>query len=492
MRALYLFLALLPSLSQAQLSQQVADLQQQYELLGGTVVTFCADGIQQSIPFGTANLELNHPVDDSTYFRIASISKTITALAVLQLRENGQLALTDDIGDLLGYSVRNPNFPDAAITVGQLLTHQSGIVDGSTYGDFLGATYGGNSVPNLSELLSETGTYYSSSTFNNLEPGSYFNYSNLNYGILGTLLEAVSGQRFDVYVRQHLLQPMGITGSFLVNDLPDLDRLAVLYRKPNGIWTPQSDDLNGVAPDTTNLIGYLPGTNALRFAPQGGLRVTGPELAQIFRMLLNGGEYDGTQILQSATVDLLSAPHWNYNGSNGNNYYGLFRSWGYGVHRSTDTPNADLVLPDYPGMLGHPGEAYGLISDAYIDRENGFGFVFLTNGSGTGYTTNSNSAFYTVERALFDALNTVDWATTCLVATKSPAKLRPLSFSPNPASELVRVQGATDTILTVYGTNGSLLRTERLHSPQSFSVATWAAGSYFVRIGDAGGWLVVQ
>ena len=473
------------------LAPGLLDLQTEYDLMGGSLVVFCEDGVVANYPFGTADLERDLPVSDATLFRIASISKTITALAVHQLAEDNLLELDDDIGTLLGYSVRNPNFPDQPITVRHLLSHTSGLIDGATYGGFLGATFS-NPVPSLANLLQPGGAYYASGNFIDYAPGTYFSYSNLNYGILGTLVEAVSGQRFDHYVRAEILDPLDVPGHFNPALLPDVDRVAVLYRKPNGVWTPQSDNFQGTAPQDVPA-DYVPGTNAFRFAPQGGLRTSGSGLARIFREFLRP---DPT-LLNPANIDTLFAPAWTDNGSNGNNYYGLFRSWGLGVHRITQTPNADVVLPDYPNLVGHPGEAYGLISDAYVDRASGFGFVFITNGSGVGYSTPNNSAWYEVERAVFDLLAAADPVQLCatLVNTADPAEQPLLTVQPNPVRSEITLRLPAQLLhaeAELYDATGQLRDRWQPTGRQSVrSVADLPAGVYVLRVGATATRLVV-
>ena len=116
---------------------------------------------------------------------------------------------------------------------------------------------------------------------------------------------------------------------------------------------------------------------------------------------------DGVTILQPTTWAAMAANVWSWSPGNGNNYFGLFRSWGLGVHRITATMGGDVILPGIP-MLGHAGEAYGLISDLYLDPVTGFGLVFLTNGytPGNNYALGINSAWYRVEEEVYAALGT--------------------------------------------------------------------------------------
>ena len=487
----FLILLLFAQTAHAQLADGLLDIQTEYDLLGGTLVVFCADELAVELPFGTANVAQNRPVTDSTLFRIASISKTVTAIAVHQLVEDGALELDADIGGVLDYAVRNPNFPDQPITARHLLSHTSGLVDGSTYGSFLNATFG-NPVPPLANLLQPTGSYYSTSNFLNQAPGTYFSYSNLNYGILGTLVEAASGQRFDHYVRAEILDPLGVAGHFNPALLPDVDQVATLYRKPNGVWTPQSDNFSGTAPNDAPA-NYLPGTNAFRFAPQGGLRVSGAGLARIFQEFLRPDPI----LLEATTIDTLFAAAWTDDGTNGNNYYGLFRSWGLGVHRITQTPDADMILPNHPDLVGHPGEAYGLISDAYVDRAAGFGFVFMTNGSGVGYNVPGNSAWYEVERAVFDLLAAAEPSALCAtVSASNPVLASPVvSVQPVPARSEITLRIAEDLLgseALLFDATGRLVDRWEPHGRRSErSVAQLSSGVYVLRVGAAATRLVV-
>jgi len=393
------------SKAQAELSYDINQIKQDYNLMGGAALIYNSSQNLISVPFGMADYQRQIAVNDSTLFRIASISKMVTALAYMQLIDNGLAGLDSDIGTILGYQVRNPYYPAQSITPRMLMSHKSGILDGATYSDFLNATSTINPMPGLHELLTPTGSYYSNSLFNSILPGTYFNYSNINFVILATLIEKISGERFDEYCRNHILLPLGIKGSFNVNHITDLNQLAVLYRRSGGVWSAQADNYQGIQPVFTNLSDYLPGTNGARFSPQGGLRCSAGDLSKIMMLFLNEGTYNGTRIISADKINLMSADEWSYNGSNGNNYYNLFNSWGLGIHRIKNIVNADVVLSGSQIMFGHPGEAYGLVSDAYLDPIRKHGIIFITNGCWNGFQTGTNSAFYTVEKAVFSAMD---------------------------------------------------------------------------------------
>ncbi|MCS6992191.1 MAG: serine hydrolase [Chitinophagales bacterium] len=430
-------------IAHAQLAADIQQIKADYDLMGGVVTVFCDDQIVYSIPFGLADLERQLPVTDSTLFRVASISKTITAMAFLRLVDQGLVSLDDDIGNILGYSVRNPYYPSTPITPRMLLSHTSSMKDGNTYSSFLNATTAQLPIPNLSQLLTPGGLYYSITNFLNKPPGTYFTYSNINFVIIATLIEKITGRRFDEYCRDSLLRPLGIRGSFNLTHLDDINYVAVLYRKIGGSWIPQADNYQGIPPTYDNLAGYVPGTNGARFSPQGGFRGSGTDLSILFRTLLNKGSWSGFMALTPAMTDTMLSNQWTYDGNNGENYYGLFNSWGLGIHRILSIPNADVVLAGSNIMFGHPGEAYGLVSDAYIDTTRRLGLVFMTNGCGTGYQTSAQTAFYTVEKAVFDAINPYADALNCLTgAPHAMAPTNDIGIFPNPFSSLVHITPA--------------------------------------------------
>lgn len=402
MRAILIIALLLRFNASAQtLQQQLQGVASNNGLIGMSVVTTCGTLVTNTVHTGKSDVANNIDVGDSTRYRIASISKLVTAVGLMQLHEQSLFGLDDDVSMALGFTFRNPSFPNTPITYRMVLSHTSSFQDGTGYSDFLSATYSTAPPPPISELATPTGNWYTADMWRTEQPGTYYTYSNANFGIVGTLIEAHSSQRFDAYMRQQVLLPLGIGGSYNVQDLNNLDALAVLYRNSN----PQADNFNGVMPPPPDLSQYVIGTNGLFFAPQGGLRVSALELARIAMMLENEGTLDGITILQPATVALMRNNEWTWNGSNGDNYYGLFRSWGLGTHRITAQAGGDVVFPGVP-MFGHAGEAYGLISDLYSEPVHGFGLVFITNGytSGNAYQFGTSSAFYTAEEDVYAAL----------------------------------------------------------------------------------------
>jgi CubicO group peptidase (beta-lactamase class C family) len=382
----------------AQYHKKLQKIAENNRLIGMSVAVVCQGQLKDVYHYGISDLERGIGVNNQTMYRIASISKTVTSVALMKLFERGLFALDDDIGKYLGYQVANPNFPDIPITFRMLLTHTSSLTDGPVYDRFLTASYQQNPPPPLMELLTPGGGYYGEKLFATRQPGSYFSYCNLNFGIMGTLIEKLSGQRFDNFVREEILNPMGIQGSFNVADIRQINNLSPLYR--NSVAT--VDNYKGIRPTGRDLASYIPGNNGIIFGPQGGLRISALDLAKFMMMILNQGKYNGTQILESKTIELMHTAQWQYDGTNGDNYNNLFNAWGLGFHLITNSPGGDIVF-EGEKMAGHSGNAYGLISGMYYNINQNFGLIFITNGykGEQSYGAISGSAFYKPEAEVF-------------------------------------------------------------------------------------------
>lgn len=478
---LFAALSFLLPLSAQTIEEQLDAIGNDFNLMGMSVVALC-DGEPVLVHhFGTRDFTRDLPVNDATQYRIASISKAITATGLMLLVEDGLIDLDADISNYLGFTARNPQYPNTVVTVRMVASHTSSIQDGSGYNGFLNATYAAtDDMPGMNEILSEDGNFFTSNIWRTETPGSFFAYSNLNYGVLATIMEAASGQRFDVFMRERLFEPLGLTCSYNVADLPDIDNLAVLYRNQGG-WTPQVDNFQGAAPEQPALSGYVPGTNGSRFAPQGGLRASALDLATLAQLHLGNVQltYNGAPAFTESTRTLMHTAVWSYNGNNGDNYFNLFNEWGLGVQRVTNTPMGDRVFPDLDDVIGHPGEAYGLISDWYFSPSTGKGIVFMTNGAFNGFSFGANSAFYTLEEAIFSA---IDQSFPCVQSVNEDrGEAEPMLYpNPIPAGQKPRIEIGGNGRASVFSATGQLLTTEIQIANGTLHFVPDVAGTYFI------------
>lgn len=355
------------------------------------------------------------PVQPDTLFRVASVSKVVTTIGLMQLVEQGKVDLDRDVSDYLGFRLRNPAFPDEPIRVRMLLNHTSSLRDAEGY-----------TLPPdrpISAMFDAahpgpTGDHFAKGS--DKAPGAWFEYCNLGYGLVGTIIERVSGERFDRYMQRHILDPMKIAGGYNVHALSHPERLSTLYHRDAAGWTPETDDrtaggdMAGGWPEG-QLTHYRPGTNGTLFSPQGGLRISMPDLARVAQLLIGRGELDGVRILKPETVALMERTTWRYDGHNGTtgegtagpfNRYGMTIAWLTGWHDARG--KGDLPYIGYRGGLrGHLGDAYALHSGLWYDPARKDAYVFAI----TGYPADESSErgdysyFTRPEERVFTALS---------------------------------------------------------------------------------------
>lgn len=320
---------------------------------------------------GLADITTGRALTTDSPVRVASISKLVVAIAVWRLVEQGRLDPDRDVSDYLGWRLRHPAHPDVPVTLRQLLSHTSGIVDGPGYGFAL--------EEQLKDKLSPQ-------HWGPGAPGKRFEYANLNYGIIATVMEAATGERFDRLMTRLVLAPLKIDAGYNWQGASDaaIARAAVLYRKgadetawnPAGPWVAQVDDLKGqrAACPVRSTVGcdiaaYRPGSNGTIFSPQGGLRIALPDLARIGQLLLRGGEVSGVRLLKPATVKAMLTPVWQAGqGVPGDDYHGQMLCYAAGPQCLSGRAGAtDQPVPG-AAWVGHLGEAYGLLAGLWVDR----------------------------------------------------------------------------------------------------------------------------
>jgi CubicO group peptidase (beta-lactamase class C family) len=328
------------------------------------------------------------PANRDTLYRIASISKMMTTLGLMRLVEAGKVDLDADVSAYLGFPLRNPRFPERPIALRHLLTHTASLRDEAGYSFPAGTALKEFLVPGA--RLHGEGRMWAA----NAGPGDYFTYCNLGWGIIGTLMERVTGERFDRLMARLLLQPLGLAAGYNPSELPPQAQanLATLYRKrttdteiwdANGPWIAQADDLRTrPAAPPPGIERYVIGDNATPFSPTGGLRISARDMGTVMLMLMNGGVHAGRRILKSATLERMFARQWTADGKggNGDTLNGFFNCWGLGNAQFPDQPGTRLVEGGFDAV-GHLGDAYGLRSVFAFDCKRKNGMIMLVGGS---------------------------------------------------------------------------------------------------------------
>ncbi len=343
--------------------------------------------------YGYANISQNLPVKDTTLFMLASISKTITGTALMQLYEQGYFDLDDPINDYLPFQVHNPMFPLKKITFRMLLTHTSSIRD--NWGVLSPLYLPGDPVIPLGEYLKEyltpRGEYYHRFlNFYHQRPGTDWHYCNEAAALAGYLVEVISDMPFDEYCEINIFKPLDMdeTAWFLA-DL-NISHIAVPYG-----W-------NG-----TNFISY--GQYGYPDYPNGQLRTSATQLSHFLLMMMNNGEYNSTRILKESTVDLMLTPQ---------------------------IPSYMMTYPSQQGIIwmqdntcpgrtlwGHDGGDPGVATYMFFEPETNIGVITLTNG---------NSDPSRIFSALFTYIETSNTPTSPTIHGSTDGKVeQPYSYSVN-------------------------------------------------------------
>lgn len=306
-------------------------------------------------------------LSSSDIFRIASISKSFSATSILQLVEQKKLSLEDDVSDLMGFQVRNPKFPERVITLKMLLSHTSSINDSEGYFTLDAIDPAKN--PNWEKA------------YNDYAPGEGYQYCNLAYNMTGTIIEKYSGERFDRYVKNHILDPLGLYGGFNVNEL-DVSKFANIYsfdaEKGGFKLSPAA-----YAPRKEEIANYVENYSTPIFSPTGGMKISAPDLARYMIMHMKYGKGEQARIISKKSSKTMQTP--------------LSADENYGLAL---LKTAKLIEGEM--LTGHTGSAYGLYSAMFFDPKEQFGIVVISNGCDPSYEEGYNAVIRQTVNILYE------------------------------------------------------------------------------------------
>jgi CubicO group peptidase (beta-lactamase class C family) len=300
---------------------------------------------------GVKRLGGDEPIGPDTPFVIGSISKSFTAIGVMQLVEAGQVSLDGPISQHL------PAFagkPSGAITIRQLLSHTSGYSTYQGHASEASESTGKGPIARRADKMASTAPAY--------EPGATWEYSNANYQILGRLIEVVSGQAYPAYIESNILEPAGMVHSF-VSDGQSHDAMATGHIPWFGSKRPLPEN-----------------RTSLGSAPQGGIIASASDLARYMLLLMNRED----DIISAESKAAMMKP-----ASEASPFYGLgwfLDSEDETVWHSGESPGVETVLT----MM--PAEGKGVV--VLVNAGSGIGFGetsqlrngITAGGLGLGYT----------------------------------------------------------------------------------------------------------
>ncbi len=365
MKKLFILAAAVASLfactsKQQQFNEEVAAIMERNNNVGLALVAVNNGQVVLNERYGVKNIETQEAIAKDDIFRIASISKSFTATAIMQLVEQGKLNLQQDVSELVGFQVRNPKFPEKVITVEMLLSHTSSMNDSNGYFTI-------NAINPDSSATWQT-------AWNAYEPGTGYEYCNLGFNTLGTILERVSGERFDKYIVNHILNPIGVYGGYEVLSL-DSTKFVNIYT-----WNSEKNEFihkpAAYATRAEEIENYVFGHSTAVFSPTGGLKISPQDLAKVMQMHMNlGTTPEGTKIISKESAEAMQsivAPKTDEGDA-----------YGYAIRISNQ-------LLEGHTMIGHTGSAYGVYTSMFWDKDRKFGFIVMTNGCNAKYDNEHN------------------------------------------------------------------------------------------------------
>lgn len=346
---------------------EIEQIMRKHDVVGLSVVVVKDGNIIYKNAFGSKDLESETPLAENDIFRMASISKSFSATSIMQLVEGNKVSLNDDISDLVGFKVRNPKYPDKVITLKMVLSHTSSVNDSQGYFNF--------------DVINPAKNPDWAKCYSDYPPGGGYQYCNLNFNMIGAVIERLSGERFDVYVKNHILRPLGLYGGYNIDSL-DRRLFATLYEynDSTSVFDPSP---MAYASRSSVIANYVMGYTTPVFSPTGGMKISAPDLAKYMMMHMNYGTFNGVTIISKKSAKMMQKP------------VAVKERYGLALAQVDD------VIPGKT-LTGHTGNAYGLHSAMFFHPKQKFGFVVITNGCKASFTNDINNVLRETIVALYD------------------------------------------------------------------------------------------
>jgi CubicO group peptidase (beta-lactamase class C family) len=269
------------------LDQFISSTMKSHDIPGLAVAVVRDKQVRFAKGYGLANIAQQTPATADTGFLISSCSKTIGAVTLMELYDQGKFKLDDDVNRFLPFSARNPRYPQTPITIRQLLTHTSSLARDWMDKDGNDSTAPGDPTVQLNDFLKSYFTpgtrYYRADNFLDSAPGATYEYSNIGATLWAYIAERIAGIPFYQLSAQTVFSRLGMTDtSWRLADL-DQTKLAVQYERGN-------KRLNAV-----------PAFSYIEY-PSGSVRTSANQLAKFLLMFMNDGELDGARLLKPETA----------------------------------------------------------------------------------------------------------------------------------------------------------------------------------------------
>ena|SRR6185312_15016911 len=343
----------------SQIPQRIEHFIGEHTVAGAVTLVAHGKEVIEFNALGMADIEAGRTMQKDTIFQIMSMTKPVTGIGIMMLAEEGKLALRDPVEQYLpefrGQRVRTNVGPDAArlgvpdhpVTIRDLLTHTGGITDSApaTIHDYPQLM----NVP-LDEVVREIAKEPLL-----FQPGTQWSYSSPGIEILGRLIEVCSGQKYEDFITDRILHPLGMKDSFFYPPADKVSRIAMVYVRKDGKLVRAPATILGGDPAKYRKGAVFP-------APAWGLYSTAEDLLHLYRMMLSDGVYEGRRYLSPFSVHLMTEAH-----TTGIQPVGWMRGSDYGLAWEVVTSPFGELTGHMKGTYGHSG-AFG--TQGWIDPQS--------------------------------------------------------------------------------------------------------------------------
>jgi CubicO group peptidase (beta-lactamase class C family) len=335
----------MPNIDQFELKRSVDAIVNRWPAVGLAVGVVRDAGLEFFFGHGVACIESAIPVTEDTVFRIGSITKTFTAVAVMQLEEQGLIDLDAPANDYLrGFRLVPAKAGWRPATTRHLLTHTAGVPEWVHPSHMINSGWFAETFP-LEQRVPTLAEYYQGGLRLAAEPGSIWTYTDHGFATLGQIVEDVSGQPLDRYFRERIFQPLGMADTDLLRSPRLVVRLATGYRlRSNG------------AKAVTDRQGLTPAAGSIYSTPR--------DMARYIAALLGGGSGEHGSTLKPETVALMFQPHYQPDPR--------IPGMGLAFWRVSLSGHA---------AVEHQGVVPGFNSQIFLAPDDGVGVMAFTNGS---------------------------------------------------------------------------------------------------------------
>lgn len=330
---------------------------------GGIVTLLARDGkIADVHAAGFQDVEGKTPMRPDTIFRIASMSKPITSVAIMMLYEEGKLSLTDQASKFIpAFRQQRVIAQDGVatdparrgMTIRDLLSHRSGLTYGFLNGGPVGNAYRAGGVTDgltITDMTLEQAMEKLAAQPLLSQPGAAWNYS-LSTDVLGRIVEVVSGQTFDVFLRERIFKPLGMNDTDFAVPESKWARLATVYSPDGAGGIRPMKDPEAFGNTQMSPLAYYKAPKKY-LSGGAGLTSTAHDYARFAQMLAGGGALGGTRLLSPKSVELMSASHTT-DLPTGGGLVGLGTGFGLGFRVVTDVAATQTLGSN--GMYGWSG-----------------------------------------------------------------------------------------------------------------------------------------